>query len=129
MIASAGARMIEPAFAERFAKEWVAAWNAHDLERVLSHYDDDFEMRSPVIVRLMGERSGTLRGKAAVREYWTKALAAAPDLRFELLTVLAGVDGVVVYYRGHRGLVAETFQFDAAGKVRAAAAHYAAWSA
>ena len=121
--------MIEPGFAERFAKEWVAAWNAHDLDRILSHYDDDFEMSSPLIARLVGERSGKLRGKVAIREYWTQALAAAPDLRFELLSVLAGVDGVVVYYRGHRGLAAETFQFGANGKVRAAAAHYAAWSA
>jgi ketosteroid isomerase-like protein len=121
--------MIDAAFAEAFATEWVAAWNAHDLERVLVHYDDDFEMRSPVIVRVVGEPSGTLRGKEAVRAYWTKALAAAPDLRFELLTVLAGVDGVVVYYRGHRGLAAETFQFGATGKVRSAAAHYAVWAA
>ena len=24
-----------------FAREWVAAWNAHDLGRILSHYADD----------------------------------------------------------------------------------------
>jgi ketosteroid isomerase-like protein len=41
--------MMKPGFAERFAKEWVAAWNAHDLDRVLSHYEDDFEMPSPII--------------------------------------------------------------------------------
>jgi ketosteroid isomerase-like protein len=35
-----------------FAHEWVAAWNAHDLERVLSHYTEDFEMSSPFIVSL-----------------------------------------------------------------------------
>jgi ketosteroid isomerase-like protein len=29
---------MSPDFAERFANEWVAAWNARDLERVLSHY-------------------------------------------------------------------------------------------
>jgi hypothetical protein len=28
-------------FAERFAEEWVAAWNAHDLVRILAHYEDD----------------------------------------------------------------------------------------
>ena len=37
--------MMEKGFAERFAKEWVAAWNSHDLERVLEHYEDDFEIR------------------------------------------------------------------------------------
>ncbi len=28
--------MIDTAFAERFAHEWVEAWNSHDLEAVLS---------------------------------------------------------------------------------------------
>lgn len=42
--------MISREFAERFAKDWVDAWNRHDLEAVLSHYADDFEMSSPYIV-------------------------------------------------------------------------------
>jgi ketosteroid isomerase-like protein len=28
-------------FADPFAEEWIAAWNAHDLPRILSHYEDD----------------------------------------------------------------------------------------
>jgi len=115
---------LTPAFAERFAREWVAAWNAHDLERILSHYEDDFEMSSPVIVRLVGEASGTLRGKPAIRAYWAKALEAAPELRFEIVSVLAGVGSVTVCYRGHRGLAAEVFHFGASGKVARAFAHY-----
>lgn len=121
--------MIEKGFAERFAKEWVAAWNSHDLERVLEHYEDDFEMSSPVIVTLMGEPSGKLKGKAAVGAYWAKALKALPGLRFELLAALAGADSVTVYYKGHRGLSAEVLHFGKDGKVRAAFAHYAEWSA
>jgi len=117
--------MMAPGFAERFAKEWVEAWNAHDLDRVLSHYEDDFEMSSPIIVSMVGEPSGTLRGKPAIRAYWTKALAMLPNLRFELLNVLAGVNTVTLCYRGHRGLVAEVFHFGATGKVSKAFAHYA----
>jgi len=26
------------------AQEWIAAWNAHDLERILAHYADDVEL-------------------------------------------------------------------------------------
>ena len=110
--------------AEHFAEEWVAAWNSHDLERILEHYQEDFEMASPLIVRLAGEPSGKLRGKPAIREYWRRALAAAPQLQFELLNVFAGVDSVVIQYRGHRGLSAELLQFGADGKVCSAAAHY-----
>lgn len=120
---------MERGFAERFAKEWIAAWNSHDLERILEHYEDDFEMSSPIITTLVGEPSGTLRGKAAVRTYWAKALQKVPHLRFELLSALAGVDSVTVYYRGHRGLSAEVLHFGSRGKVRAAFAHYAEASA
>lgn len=114
-----------PEFAQQFAQEWAAAWNAHDLERILSHYEDDFEMHSPVIVEVIGEPSGCLRGKAAIRAYWGKALAAFPDLRFEVLDALVGIDSVVIYYQGHRGRVAEVFEFGASGKVASAHAHYA----
>jgi hypothetical protein len=48
-----------------------------------------------------------------------------PNLRFELLTALAGVNSVTVYYRGHRGLSAEVLHFGPSGKVREAFAHYA----
>ena len=34
--------------AQAFAEEWVAAWNAHDLERILAHYRDDFEIITPI---------------------------------------------------------------------------------
>ncbi len=117
--------MIEQAFARRFAEDWIASWNAHDLDRILSHYTDDFEMASPIIARIANEASGTLRGKAAIRAYWTKALAQHPELQFELVDVLTGAHSVTVLYRGHRGLSAEVFWFDGARRVYRAAAHYA----
>jgi ketosteroid isomerase-like protein len=116
---------MDHAFAQRFAADWVAAWNAHDLERVLSHYADDFEMTSPLIAQVAGEPSGTLKGKAAVGAYWGKALQLIPDLRFELLTVLVGVGSITLHYRSARGPSAEVLHFGADGKVVRAYAHYA----
>ena len=117
---------IDNAFAERFAAEWIAAWNGHDVDAVLVHYSDDFEMSSPYIIRIAGEPSGTLRGKPAVADYWRKALALVPDLKFELLSTLVGVKSITLYYKGARGsLVAEVFHFAADGKVAKAYAHYA----
>ena len=119
---------MEKGLAERFAKEWIAAWNSHDLERILAHYEDDFEMSSPIITTLIGERSGKLRGKVAVGAYWAKALRSIPNFRFELLAALAGVNSITVYYQGHRGLAAEVLHLSASGKVKEAFAHYAEWS-
>jgi len=118
--------MIPQGFVIRFAEEWIESWNSHDLDRILSHYADDFEMSSPVIAQLMNEHSGTLRGKEAVRAYWTKALAQRPDLHFELINVFAGAGSATILYRGHRGLSAEVFWFNAELRVYRAAAHYLA---
>ena len=71
--------------ATRFAAEWIDAWNSHELERILTHYTDDFEMYSPVITDMVGEGSGKLAGKESVAEYWSKALSRYPKLDFELL--------------------------------------------
>ena len=97
---------MDNAFAEHFANDWIDAWNSHDLQRILSHYADDFEMTSPVIIQLTNEPSGTLRGKTAVGDYWTKALQLIPDLHFELITTLVGVNSITLYYHGARGRLA-----------------------
>jgi ketosteroid isomerase-like protein len=36
------------------ANHWVAAWNAHDLDMILSHYDDAVELTSPVAAQVFG---------------------------------------------------------------------------
>jgi hypothetical protein len=114
------------AFAEHFAADWIDSWNSHDLDRILSHYTDDIEMSSPVIIQLTGELSGTLQGKAAVGAYWSNALRLIPDLRFECLSVLTGVSSITIYYKGARGrLAAEVFHFSSDNKVIRAFAHYA----
>ncbi len=120
---------MDKAFADRFAAHWIESWNAHDLGRILSHYAEDpsdFEMSSELIVRVAGEPTGTLRGKGAVAAYWKKAIELIPDLKFELLTVPAGVSSITLYYKGARGrLAAEVFHFGADKKVTKAFAHYA----
>ena len=71
-----------------FAEEWVEAWNARDLERILSHYAADIVFLSPVAARRLGD--GRVSGIAALGEYWSAALEAIPDLRFTLEAALSG---------------------------------------
>lgn len=110
--------------AQAFASEWVAAWNAHDIHEILSHYEDDFQMSSPAITKLTGEPSGVLQGKEAVGTYWLGALEKYPDLKFTLLHVLRGANSVTLIYEGVLGLSAEVFHFSPRGKVSKAFAHY-----
>lgn len=116
--------MIDTVFANHFADDWINAWNTRDLARVLAHYTDDFEMSSPVIVKVANEPSGTLKGKEAVAAYWAKALQLVPDLHFELVATLVGVNSITLYYNGARGPAAEVFHFNPDGKVTKAYAHY-----
>jgi hypothetical protein len=112
-------------FAEHFANDWIDSWNSHDLLRILTHYVGDFVMSSPKIILLADEPSGTLHGKAAVGAYWAKALQLIPDLHFELITTLVGVNSITLYYRGAQGrLAAEVFHFNQEQKVTQAFAHY-----
>ncbi|MFZ3087416.1 MAG: nuclear transport factor 2 family protein [Methylotenera sp.] len=116
--------MLDNTFVNHFAADWIDSWNKHDLERVLSHYSDDFEMTSPVIIKVAGEPSGTLKGKQAVGAYWAKALQLFPGLHFELVAALAGVNSITLYYNGVSGPAAEVFHFNQDGKVAKAYAHY-----
>ncbi|HLH21467.1 MAG TPA: nuclear transport factor 2 family protein [Chloroflexota bacterium] len=107
------------------AQAWIDAWNAHDLDAILAHYADEVEFISPFVQRLLGDPSGIVRGKAALRDYFARGLASYPDLRFDLLEVLAGVRSVTVYYRSVRGLLAaEVMCLADDGRVERVLAHY-----
>ena len=98
--------------------EWIAAWNARDLDRVLTLYAEDFEMSSPHIYAMGFDPSGTLRGKPRIREYWATALAGLPDLHFELIDLFVSPDSVVVFYENERGKrICEYLRVNVAGLI------------
>lgn len=106
--------MLDRAWAEEFAHEWIAAWNAHDLERVLAHYTDDFQMTSPLIVQWLGVADGRLQGKETIRRYWAQGLAKMPQLHFKLIDVVVGTNslGIVFESVGLPRTVLEFMQLD-----------------
>ena len=111
--------------AARFAADWVAAWNSHNLDTILSHYDDAVELTSPVVAQLLGAPDGKITGIANLRAYFQRGLQAFPELRFQLEDVLAGLNSVVLYYINQRGThTAEFMEFASSGKVISVTAHY-----
>lgn len=116
-----------PDDARKLANDWVAAWNAHDLEAILGHYEDDVELISPTAAQLLGTSDGRVAGKTALRAYFERGLAAYPELRFELQDVLCGVNSVVLYYTNQKGThTGEFMELSEAGKVARVVAHYSA---
>lgn len=85
-------------FAEKFAKEWIEDWNSHDLDKILSHYSDNFSIETPMALKLFPESNGLITGKSNVRKYWTIGIERIPNLKFELLDLLIGVNGLTIYY-------------------------------
>lgn len=112
-------------FVQSFAQDWIAAWNARDLDRILAHYAPDVIFTSPVALRLL-QGDGTIRGIEALRSYFTRGLEAYPQFRFELVDVLRGIETVVLYYRNQLpdGKTAEVMHFNAEGKVARVWANY-----
>jgi ketosteroid isomerase-like protein len=111
--------------AREFALEWVRAWNAHDLDAILSHYAPEIVLTSPVAVEILKDPSGTVTGKEALRSYFRRGLEVYPNLTFKLLDALRGHSSVVLYYINQKGTkTAEYMELDANRKVVRVVANY-----
>jgi ketosteroid isomerase-like protein len=117
---------LQASFARQFAQEWIEAWNSHDLERILAHYDDDVRLVSPVALNLLKNGDGVVQGKAALRAYFRRGLEAFSNPHFDLIDVLWGWETIVIYYANNvRGTkTAEVMQLTSGGKVCRVWANY-----
>ena len=48
-------------------------------------------------LKLYPQSGGTVNGKNEVRKYWTIGLEKSPNLKFEILDVLVGVNSLGIY--------------------------------
>jgi predicted ester cyclase len=109
----------------KLANHWVAAWNAHDLDLIMTHYEDTAELTSPVAAQLLGTPEGKVVGKANLRAYFQRGLQAYPDLHFRLEDVLWGMSTVVLYYTNQKGTRSGEFmELSANGKITRVVANY-----
>ena len=117
--------MITEQQAQTFANEWIESWNSHDLDRILTHYSDDFEITTPMIKTFLGIETGTLKGKQNIKEYWTAALKKLPNMHLELVDVVISIDSIALYYKTVMEKMAiEVMFFDSSGKINKAIAYY-----
>ena len=120
-----GHRLISEIDIRQFAQHWIAAWNSHDLDAIMSHYAPEVVLTSPTAAKLLNDPSGSVTGKEAVRRYFERGLEAYPNLTFELLDVMRGISSVILYYRNQKGTkTGEFMEFDANRKVVRVIANY-----
>jgi len=107
------------------ANHWVAAWNAHDLDSIMAHYEQAIELTSPIAALLLGTPDGKVTGKQNLRAYFQRGLEAYPDLHFQLADVFWGLNSLVVCYANQKGTrCGEFMEVSAAGKVARVVANY-----
>jgi len=111
--------------AVNLGNHWIASWNSHDLDRIMTHYEDAIELTSPVAAQLLGTPDGKVAGKANLRAYFQRGLEAYPDLHFQLEDVLWGINSVLLYYANQKGTrVGEFMELAANGKLARVVANY-----
>ena len=110
--------VVDAGAARQIARQWLDAWNAHDAAAVVSHFAEDVTASSPLIDVRRPRSGGVLRGREEVLSYYEEGVRLAPDLHFELVDVLCGVDELTIVYRNQRrALVAETLSLALDGTV------------
>ncbi|MBK8500248.1 MAG: nuclear transport factor 2 family protein [Flavobacteriales bacterium] len=80
---------------------WFEAFNAHDLEALLLLYADDAQHYSPKLKARSPGTGGWVRGKQALREWWSDAFDRLPSLRYQVLKLTADDEQVFMEYVRH----------------------------
>jgi len=82
------------------AERWLAAWNAHEPDRIMALYAPDARHTSARVRTFVGD-TDTLTGRGAIGEYVRRGLDRYPTLRFEPVSVSTGPRTVVIEYVRH----------------------------
>jgi len=80
------------------AFKWFDAFNNHNLEQLLSLYDDEAEHFSPKLKIRKPETNGLVSGKQALREWWQDAFNRLPTLHYKVTSLTANSDRVFMEY-------------------------------
>jgi len=80
------------------AKQWLSAFNEHDLEKLLALYDENAEHYSPKLKMRMPETQGVVRGKPAMHAWWREAFDRLPGLVYREETITANEYRVFMEY-------------------------------
>lgn len=86
------------AYNKEIAHNWFKAFNEHNLENLLSLYDDNAQHYSPKLKVRQPETKGLIQGKNALRTWWQDAFDRLPTLRYEVTKLTADDEQVFMEY-------------------------------
>ena len=77
---------------------WFEAFNAHNLEKLLSLYDDEAQHYSPKLKVRLPETKGLVIGKDALRAWWKDSFDRLPTLHYKVTSLTSNSDRVFMEY-------------------------------
>ena len=83
---------------QSIAFKWFEAFNLHNLEQLLSLYDDSAEHFSPKLKIRKPETNGLIKGKNELRIWWQDAFDRLPTLHYKVTSLTANSDRVFMEY-------------------------------
>ena len=83
---------------DSIAFKWFAAFNEHNLEKLLSLYDDRAQHYSPKLKVKNPESNGLISGKDALRNWWKDAFDNIPTLQYEVKSLTSNEYRVFMEY-------------------------------
>jgi len=83
---------------QSIAYKWFDAFNSHNLEQLLSLYDDEAQHFSPKLKIRKPETNGLVIGKEAMREWWQDAFDRLPSLKYRVTSLTANHDRIFMEY-------------------------------
>ena len=83
---------------ESIALQWFKAFNTHDLEKLLSLYDNEAKHYSPKLKIRMPETNGLVTGKEELRAWWKDAFDRLPSLNYVITSLTANESRILMEY-------------------------------
>ncbi len=80
------------------AHKWFEAFNNHNLDQLLSLYDDDAEHFSPKLKIKKPETNGLIKGRIALQDWWQETFEKLPSLHFKVTSLTANENRVFMEY-------------------------------
>lgn len=89
---------MNPQELKNIANLWFKAFNEHNLESLLSLYNQEAQHYSPKLKLREPESNGLIKGKNSLRMWWKDCFERLPTLQYQVKTLTADSGRVFMEY-------------------------------
>lgn len=82
----------------KIAHDWIAAFNVHKVESILSLYAEDAIHFSPKLKQRLPETNGFVNGRKEMRAWWIDAFDSLPTLHYALQNLIVNDSSILMEY-------------------------------